>query len=161
MTRTVVDTSALIALLYPDDQHNERASTLLHEAYQEGALRINPIVYAELAADPFFATPEELDAFLDDTGIAVEELPREVLFAGGEAFQTYLERRGDGLQCPECGHTTTYECPECGAAITARQHIAADFLIGAHAEQADSLLTFDQGFYRDYFDVTCLAIRDE
>lgn len=159
MTRTVVDTSALVALLYPDDTHNEAAASLLHDAAERGALLINPIVYAELAADSFFDTPEALDAFLEDTGIVVESFPRSAQFDAGAAFQTYLDRRGDGLQCTECGHRTTYACPECRAAVTARQHIASDFLIGAHAETADALLTFDAGFFRDYFDVDCLSIR--
>lgn len=153
MTRTVVDTNVLLGLLYPDDSHNERAASALQEAYQRGALLVNSVVYAELAADDCFATPAELDTFLRDTGIAIEELSADARFAAGEAFQTYLDRRGDGLQCSECGTEATYECRECGAGITARQHIAADFLIGAQAGyQADALLTFDQGFYRDYFD---------
>ena len=159
MTRTVVDTSAVLALLYPDDDHNRRASNRVHEAAQKGALRINPIVYAELAADQFFSSPEELDAFLNDTGIILEELPREAVFVAGESFQRYLQRRGDELQCPSCGDANVYDCPSCGESITARQHIAAGFLIGAHAERADALLTFDQGFFRDYFDVDCIEIQ--
>lgn len=160
MTRTVVDTSALIALLYPDDSHNAAAASLLQDAAEAGALIVNPIVYAELAADSYFGTPEELDAFLDDTGIVREPLPDAAQFDAGEAFATYLERRGAALQCPNCGETATYTCPACGESITARQHIAADFLIGAHAEHADRLLTFDTGFYREYFDVDCRTITD-
>ncbi|MFC7157912.1 type II toxin-antitoxin system VapC family toxin [Halomarina halobia] len=159
MTRTVVDTSALIALLSPDDEHNRAAATLLREAAEEGALLVNPVVYAELAADPFFGSRSDLDDFLDDTGIAVEELPRAAQFEAGKAFQRYLDRRGEELQCSECGHETTFQCPDCDASITARQHVAADFLIGAHAATVDALLTFDRGFYRDYFDVTCRTVR--
>lgn len=159
MTRTVVDTSALVALLYSDDAHNAAAASLLHDAAERGAMLVNPVVYAELAADPFFDTPEALDAFLADTGIVVESIPRSDQFDAGSAFQSYLGRRGDGLQCSACGHQTAYDCPECGAEITARQHIASDFLIGAHAESNDALLTFDAGFYRDYFDVECLSIE--
>lgn len=158
MTRTVVDTSALVALLSPDDVHNEAAASLLYDAAERGALLVNPVVYAELAADPFFDTSEALDAFLDDTGIVVEAIPRSAQFDAGTSFQTYLDRRGDGLQCSECGHQTTYVCPECEAEITARQHVASDFLVGAHAELNDALLTFDSGFYREYFDVECLSI---
>ncbi|MEF8786418.1 MAG: PIN domain-containing protein [Haloarculaceae archaeon] len=157
---TVVDTSALLALLYPDDDHNDRAVELLSEASEAGKLTINPVVYSELAADEIFDTEENLDYFLSDTGIAVETLPRNVSFRAGQAFGTFLSRRGETLQCPACGTEITVECPDCDAAITARQHIAADFLIGAHAETAGSLLTFDSGFYRDYFDVDLSAIVD-
>jgi predicted nucleic acid-binding protein len=160
MTTTVVDTSALLALLYPDDEHNERAADLLQRAAEDGKLAINSVVYAELAADDTFGSREELDYFLSDTGIAVESLDREVSFRAGEAFQRYLSRRGDSLQCPACGTETTFTCPECGTEITARQHIAADFLIGAHAETADRLLTFDSGFYRDYFDVPVRTVSE-
>ncbi|WP_231185879.1 type II toxin-antitoxin system VapC family toxin [Haladaptatus sp. DYF46] len=159
MTRTVVDTSALLALLYPNDEHNRRASTLLRNAAEAGSLLVTPIVYAELAADPFFDSARDLDAFLADIGVVIEDAPREAVFEAGEAFRTYLERRGEELQCSECGHRTTYPCPDCGASVTARQHIAADFLIGAHAATADVLLTFDAAFHRDYFDVECESIR--
>lgn len=159
MTRTFVDTSALIALLYPGDAHNTAAASLLQEAASAGALLVNPVVYAELAADPYFGSPEELDAFLDDTGIVIEAVPADARFRAGAAFGTYLDRRGESLQCPDCGERTTFTCPNCEAPISARQHIAADFLIGAHAETADALLTFDSGFYRDYFDIDCRTIR--
>ena len=159
--RTVVDTSALLALLYPDDAHNERAAELLHDAAEQGALLVNSVVYAELSADDFFESADAVDTFLADTGIRLDDLRREALFAAGEQFQAYLSRRGDELQCPSCGCETLFECPDCGDAISARQHIAADFLIGAHAEcDADALLTFDDGFYRDYFDVECRSVRD-
>lgn len=157
---TVVDTSALLALLYPDDEHNRRAKRLLTEAQQAGKLAINPVVYGELAADSTFGSRDDLDYFLDDTGIVVESISRSVAFRAGDAFGTYLDRRGDGLQCPNCGHETTFECPDCDEVITARQHIAADFVIGAHGERADALVTFDSGFYRDYFDATLRCISD-
>lgn len=154
----VVDTSVVLALLYPDDEHNERASRLLTQAASDGRLSINPIVYSELAADSTFDGGDELDYFLDDTGIAVEEITSRIAFRAGEAFESYLSRRGQQLECPGCGRASTFECPDCGRTITARQHIAADFLIGAHAETASELLTFDDGFYRDYFDISIRTV---
>lgn len=150
---TLIDTSALLALLYPDDDHNDRAVTLLADAAEDGKLVINPIVYSELAADDTFDDRDNLDYFLSDTGIVVESLAETTAFRAGEAFETYLRRRGEQLQCPTCGTETVAECPDCGTRLAPRQQIAADFLIGAHAETLGRLLTFDGGFYRDYFEV--------
>lgn len=150
--KTVVDTSVLIALLNPDEQYNERASELLMDAYSAGAVVVAPVTYTELGADPYFETTDDLDAFLDDTGIRIESPGEQALFAAGEAFQAYLDRRGERLQCSECGTETAFECPDCGVRVTARQHVPADFLIGALADkQADRLLTFDSGFFETYF----------
>lgn len=158
--RTVVDTSVLIALLYPDDAHNERASSLLHEAYQRGSLVVPNVVFAELAADSVFEEPAELEAFLADTGIDRSSPTESVLFTAGKRFQTYLDRRGEEFQCPSCGERSRFQCPSCDSEITARQHIAADFLIGTQAElDAEALLTFDEGFYREYFDVEVVTME--
>lgn len=158
MSQTLVDTSAIIALLYPDDAHNTAASRALQAAAERGGVVINPVVYAELAADPFFETEPDLETFLADTGIEVCQLPEATWFEAGTAFQEYIERRPDGFQCPECGTESTIECPSCGADLASRQHIAAEFLIGAHATTVDRLLTFDEAFYQTYFDVTVVAV---
>ncbi|WP_049898752.1 nucleotide-binding protein [Halococcus agarilyticus] len=158
--KTVIDTSALIALLYPDDDHNRRAAAALHEASTDGATVINDVVYTELAADPYFGDAAALDGFLDDTGIGVERPSCEASFTAGTAFETYLDRRGEKLQCPACGEHTTVTCPACGTRLAPRQHVAADFVIGAHAtEQADRLLTFDEGLFSSYFDVELLSVN--
>ena len=158
--KTVVDTSALIALLYPDDEHNERASEALGYVHSQGATVVNPVTYVELSADAFFGSPDELDDFLNDTGIRVEDCGNDALFRAGEAFQEYLDRRGDRLQCPECGEETVFDCPSCGNEVAARQYLPADFVIGAHAEEeADALVSFDTGFFDTYFDVETFGVR--
>ena len=157
---TVVDTSALLALLYPDDEHNDRAVSLLSDAAADGKIVVNPVVYSELAGDDTFDDRDNLDYFLSDTGLVVESLPRDVAFRAGNAFETHLARRGETLQCPTCGSEPEVQCPECDTRLAPRQHIAADFLIGAHAEATGRLLTFDGGFYRDYFDIEVRTVAE-
>lgn len=148
---TAVDTNALLAILYQDD-HTAASEAALRRAYQEGRVVITPIVYAELAADGHFETETELDQFLEDFSIQVEEPSRAARFNAGVAFQRYTDRRPDGLQCPSCGTKQTVRCEECNESLSPRQHIAADFLIGGHATtDADSLISFDDGFYATYF----------
>lgn len=148
---TTVDTNVLLAILY-EDTHTDASEAALRQAYQEGKLAITPVVYAELAADGHFETASELDQFLEDFSIQLTEPSRDALFRAGQQFQRYVSRRPDRFQCPTCGHKQTVSCVECGTDLTSRQHIAADFLIGGHAVvDADSLLSFDSGFYDTYF----------
>jgi predicted nucleic acid-binding protein len=148
---TGVDTNALLALLY-DDDYADDSEAALRDSYREGPLVITPVVYAELAADGHFDTETALDEFLSDFSIRVEAPSHEATFRAGEAFREYLDRRPDGLSCPSCGEERTVTCASCGEPLTPRQHIAADFIIGAHAlADADALISFDSGFYGTYF----------
>lgn len=146
-----VDTNALLALLH-DDHHADAAERALRDAYREGPVVVLPVVYAETAADGQFPTAEALDTFLADLSIDVAHPSPEALFRSGKAFDTYIDRRPDGLQCPECGTERTANCPECDRDLTPRQHIEADFLIGGHAvTDAAALVSFDTDFYGTYF----------
>jgi len=148
---TAVDTNALLALLY-DDAHADDAEAALQRAYRDGKLVITPVVYAELAADGHFETSGDLDQFLADFSIQPVDVSDEARFRAGEAFRAYTERRPDGFQCPSCGAEQSIPCESCGADLTARQHIAADFLIGGHAVvDCEALISFDTGFYETYF----------
>lgn len=150
----VVDSSALFAFLYEDDPHADAARAALESTYRRERLVVNEVVYTELAADPGLDGRGEVDRFLSDTGIDLDSPSRHALAAAGDAFRTYLSRRGDGHQCPECGSAVHATCETCGHEVTARQHPAPDFLIGGHAAvDAGTIVTFDEGFYRSYFDV--------
>lgn len=148
---TAVDTNALLALLYEDD-YTDASEEALRRAYQAGRVVITPIVYTEFAADGHFNTTTDLDQFLEDFSIQLAEPSRDALFEAGVKFQRYTNRRPDALQCPSCGTKQDVMCEECGTDLSPRQHIAADFLIGGHATvDADSLVSFDTGFYNTYF----------
>ena len=150
VTKTVVDTNILISLLNKDDPNNQRAVELLGKLNQEGGLFINTVVYSELAV--YFDSRQELDSFLEDTGIRFEALKKEASQLAGEKFSEYLENRGENLQCPRCGTENQLKCRKCETTLSWRQHVNPDFLIGSHAsQQADQLASLDTGFHREYF----------
>lgn len=147
---SAIDTCILLDVLLPDPVHLTASKALLDKAGAEGALVICEAVYAELACQ--FSTQYELDAFLEATGIQFTSSGRESLHKAADDWKVYLSRRDGRLQCSSCGCLTSVNCPECGRVIVSRQHVASDFIIGAHAlTHADRLLTRDTGFYSAHF----------
>ena len=146
---TAVDTNILFDVLIPDAPHGDQSERALAEALRAGAVVISDPVYAELAVR--FPEQGTLDRFLADTGLRLEASKAEALYRAGRAWSEYLRRR-PALTCPQCGATQDLHCDKCGASVQPRQHVVADFIIGAHAlTQADRLLTRDRGYYATYF----------
>jgi predicted nucleic acid-binding protein len=147
---TAVDTNVLLDVLIPDAPRGDESERALAEAVRAGAVVISDLVYAELAAH--FPDRAELDRFLADTGIRLEACGAQALHRAGRAWKEYVLRRPAPLACPQCGAAQDVRCERCGASVQPRQHVVADFVIGAHAlAQADRLLTRDMGYYATYF----------
>jgi hypothetical protein len=147
---TAIDTNVLLDVLIPGAPHGDESERALAEAVRAGAIVISEPAYAELAAH--FADRADLDGFLTDTGIRLEPSGAEALHRAGRAWSEYLRRRPATLACPHCGAPQEVRCDRCGASIQPRQHVVADFVIGAHAViHGDRLLTRDRGYYGAYF----------
>lgn len=123
---TFVDTNVLLDVFLPDPQWGEKSKRALDQAYIDGSLVINEIIYAELA--PQFPEKSLLDETLKTLGIRVILLDLDSAYAAGTKWKKHLEAGGK------------------------RDRVLADFLIGAHAEKSsEKLLTRDRGFYKKYF----------
>ena len=145
---TAVDTNVLLDILIPGAPHGDESERALAEALRAGAVVISDPVYAELAAH--FPEQEKLDRFLADTGLRLAPSKADALYRAGRAWSEYIRRR-PALACPQCGAKQEIRCDKCGASVQPRQHVVADFIIGAHAVvQADQLLTRDRGYYATY-----------
>lgn len=145
-----VDTNVLADVISVDSRLAAAARSRLEAASNDADLVICPLVYTEIASQ--FRQPRELDRFLRDAAITMLRSTRTTLFSAGLTWRKYTARRPAGMICANCGATATLRCTRCRSAIRPRQHLVADFIIGAHALiQGDGLLTRDRGYYTTYF----------
>jgi predicted nucleic acid-binding protein len=145
-----IDTNILLDILLPDPSFSESSLGSLTETTRTDQLTISEVVYAELSTQ--FPEHQLFTQFLKDTDIHLVHTPSEALWSASAAWKAYLKNRGNTLQCSRCVTKMGVSCQGCGAAITVKQHIIPDFLIGGHAlVTAGKLLTRDRGFYRAYF----------
>ncbi len=123
---TLVDSNVVFDFLSQDEEWFDWSQWQLAEAAERGAVVINPIIYAEVAAG--FDTMEALDDTLVPLFYTRASLPWEAAFLAARAFEHY-RRRGGVKRSP-----------------------LPDFFIGAHALVAGmTLLTRDARRYRTYF----------
>lgn len=148
--KSAIDTNVLLDLLAGDADAATAAQQSLVAASRAGALIICPVVYAELAAG--FEDHQDLSRFLQELGVQQDGFSPKALWSASKAWEAYVRRRGQNVQCSQCGHWFDLQCPHCRSSVAWRQHLMSDFLIGAHAvTQAETLLTRDAGYYRTYF----------
>lgn len=126
MNGTLVDSNVLLDVFTEDPEWSDWSAAMLAKAADQGALAINPIIYAEVSAR--FERIEDLDDALPATYCRRLPLPWEAAFLAGQCFVLYRRRGG------------------------ARRSPMPDFYIGAHAALAGlTLLTRDASRYKAYF----------
>jgi len=118
----LVDANVLLDLFTNDAVWAPWSEARLAEAFDAGAVLINPIVYAEISLA--FERIETLEAAIPPQ-LGREDLPREAAFLAGKCFVDYRRRGG------------------------MRRSPLPDFYIGAHAAVTGrALLTRDAKRYR-------------
>ncbi len=123
---SAVDTNVLLDLLNARSPQHAQSREWLRAAYNDGAVLVCDIVYAELV--PAFGNRATLDGALREVNAVVSPIDTSIAYEAGLRWMRY--RRAGGP----------------------RARIMADFLIGAHAlAAADAFLTRDRGFYATYF----------
>ena len=123
---TAVDTNVLLDVFRPNPRHGPQSADWLQHAYDDGAIVVCDVVYAELV--PFFGDRMTLDRALREVNATLSPIDSSIAYEAGMRWMRY--RRAGGP----------------------RTRIVADFLIGAHAlAVADTFLTRDRGFYATYF----------
>jgi predicted nucleic acid-binding protein len=132
----LVDTNVILDLLTADPVWMEWSRAQLRAGAMQDALVINAVIYAELAAR--YDTEARLNDAVGTLEISIETIPRQALFAAGQAFRHYRSRGG------------------------VKTGVLPDFFIGAHAAATGMpLLTRDRRRYASYFPAVQLIAPDE
>ena len=130
---TAVDTNVLLDVLGADSEFGPRSAEALRACLRGGRLIACEVVWAETAS--FFPSPAAAQGALAHLGVGFSPIDLEAALAASTAWRSHRAKGGR------------------------RERVAADFLIGAHAQRhAAQLLTRDRGFYRACF--TGLRILD-
>ena len=132
MSGFLFDSNVLLDIATADAAWLAWAEARFREVAAQGAILVNPIIYAELA--PAFATREALEEWLAPTVFHRLPLPYAAGWRAAQALVQY--RRAGGV----------------------RSSPLPDFYIGAHAEvEGLTLVTRDAARYRTYFPAVTLV----
>ena len=120
-----VDSSTLIELL-GDGPRTPASADALRDALHAGPVVLCDVVLAEVCTA--LKHGSDVLQFLEDAGLVYLPVEAKAALRAGEMQRRYRQRGGR------------------------RERTIPDFLVGAHALlQCDGLITFDAGFFRDYF----------
>ena len=120
-----LDSSVLIDLL-GDGPRAETASQAVSNALHQGPVVLCEVVLAEVCTA--VKSGSDVLQSLEDAGLSYDAIESKAALRAGEMQRRYRQRGGR------------------------RERTIPDFLVGAHALlQCDALITFDAGFFRDYF----------
>ena len=95
---TSVDTNVLLDVMLPDPAYVKSSTELLRTAYNEGALIISHMVYAELV--PQFDSRQALSDVLSRLGIETSSIDDGIAFMAGSKWKEY--RAAGGCRSPRC-----------------------------------------------------------
>ena len=146
----VIDTNPIVYIYNGVPGAGSQYAVLFDKLSRKHNLVIPKIVYGELSL--MFDSMMEINAFLTDTEIEIKDIPVKCYVEAAARWQKYNQRRI--LMCHDCGKKIgDILCKTCGAVIKIRQHILADFLIGAFASEMEgtTIVTNDKGYYKTYF----------
>jgi predicted nucleic acid-binding protein len=121
------DTSALIALANPAEEHHNWSRQELENRQLGGPVVINDIVYAEISAG--YDEQAQVDAIIEQFGFERAGFANEALFGAGQRFKKYKKQDGGP-----------------------KHNVLPDFLIGAAARTLGvPLITANPKDFRHFF----------
>lgn len=132
-----VDTTILIDIL--KDENPSFQERLYNAIQTKEELIVPVVVYAELMPQ-FNGDIDQIDLFLKEHAIKVENLDLKSVQTAAAAWLIYLKRKSKAI------------CPKCGGRLDIKEHFLSDFYIGGFAvTKCDEILTRDRGIYHKYF----------